>query len=220
MDSLANDTDQDVKNLRKQLADANKVIEKLRIERALIHAHSEIVKLKTEIRYGHESENEDPDIDKIFPISSNLPSNSVNQFSNESESPCVVSKNANSEIKSVNVENSANDGKNAVNPSDSQDSGTRQSKSNDPVNVSTKPKNIWAKLRKEVESNGTEFLAEDKEKYREEKKKKKQRKVMLRNVGEALPSFEKKEEVSPMLKKQVESPEFLAFLNTLNTELS
>ena len=235
----------EVTTLKEQLADANREIDKLRLERALLHAQKEIKKLKTELTYSREIENEDNNIDNIFrnksspnpppisftpnaspaittPTTGPPPSTSISSaLPGAQTTPATTS--------TLSPSPPTGDGTPPPLSLDNLPAAKRKTKRNT-TRLTTRMSKIgglkgggagsrWSTIAKELSSKGSEaFLEEDEiEAYREEKRRKKKKKKFMDDIEDVLPTISStKKEVNPLIKKQIQSFEFLNFLDSLD----
>ena len=199
---------EDVSSLKKQLSDAKREIEKLRLERALLHAKNEIKRLKTEITYGHEGENDETNVDKIFGETKEL-------------SPVVVAPSPLALTPTAVVHKELN--KVAL-PADKVPEGvaspmsTRANRKSMRLNGQMGGLSKWSKIAKDVSTLGAEALVEESELelYKEEKRKRKKKKKFLEEIEEHVGFKDiNRKKVNPLVLKQIQSFEFLSFLDSL-----
>jgi hypothetical protein len=225
------EVDSEMENLKKQLTDANREIDKLRLERSLVHAKQEIKKLKTEIRYGRESENEDNNIDNIFGGQSASPSMSGS---------ALVATAAPSSLPALSPITPASSGANtATTTVTAAETATATATADAPVLTRRQTKRLtarankmrlqglaqgggaskWTSVAKTLSTSGAEALLEEDEMeaYREEKRRKKKKKKFMEDIEECMPNLvSNKKEVNPLILKQIQSFEFLNFLDSLD----
>jgi hypothetical protein len=212
------DTVEDVKSLRRQLAEAQREIETLRLERALQHAKNEIKKLKTEIGYGQEDEFDDKNIDNIFRENIS-PSSLVSPFK-----PALARKPVTpNDFSNVQPASDATATATATPPNEIITKMSRKvaRASARATKMGLKGMGVsrWSKIAKDVSTLGSEALVgeDDREAYREEKKRKKKKQQFLDEIESNIPLIENnKKELHPLIKKQIESFEFLNFLDSLD----
>jgi hypothetical protein len=203
---------EDVESLRKQLAEAKREIEKLRLERALIHAKNEIKKLKTEITYGHEIENEELNIDNVVGVqkSSTSPPASSGALAVK---PVKPNRNTFSKVLPAN--------ETPQSPAVSSPKRSTSIKSSPRASRLTKSggSSRWSSIATRVNTVGSEALVEEDEleDYREEKRRRKKKKKFLQDIEDGLVSRDvvAKTKANPQILKQMQSFEFLSFLDSL-----
>mmetsp|Transcript_33185 Transcript_33185/g.61858 ORF Transcript_33185/g.61858 Transcript_33185/m.61858 type:complete len:561 (-) Transcript_33185:409-2091(-) len=235
---------EDVSSLQKQLTEAKREIEKLRLERALLHAKSEIKKLKTEITYGQQNENEEINIDKIIgdnvrrdsprgttlspqaPATSSRESSSSPRISSsgpKSNQPAKSTRNTLLKMNSLegNPQRKASPHRSTVRSSAR---GTKMGLKGiggaaTGENGQTRASNRWSTISRRVSTQGSEALLEEDEleEYREEKRKRKKKKKFLQDIEDNMISRDvSKTKANPQVLKQMQSFDFLNFLDSLD----